>query len=699
MTWQHLEDFGPALDEFRSKPAAWEAFVEVAFENPGTEPEDEAGVPAYCHRVVSKAYAVRILALDMQATLLKWKPEDATSVKAFLAAFKDPKKLSSALSSAIATSCAPDLHQGIYALIRSTFPELDLDVLRQPASTHPLDEARSFGAGYLYSLSLVRRKLDGFHTDLDAMVSQEQFDDVVEQTARLNLNFSLLEAQILDTRSWRQVLEIVLPLAKKDAAAAATVFGAAGVVAKEIAAEDRVGQVMTTVQAERLSILLVLVGVVQSVPVAQGKALLVDLINDLSAIFASDALEALESVARRSTPAFHATLFRITFFAFRQLNSYLPPSTDLTSSSALTVEQRTKVTAATESILRTMLTATRDLLVLARASKDVEIEQDLSLASAVVSQLLKSPFAPSVAVWLAHIQSLDLFRATFEVIVYMDQLEPGRPLYAQHALDLCLAFATSSPRAAEQLALDGVMTALTNNALTAAAEVGAIPLISPVDGSRTPQHELWTSMLALVVALVAALGDTTRFVEQDVTGFVRLYGSQIVLALSWNAGLPVSAASLEELSATVALMHGIARSSSSSAVSSKNSSANSPVVAVASVFVEQSLHLLQHIVYALLHPNHLASLVEGLTPDERGWIEKEAGEADVAKRPVASAVALKMLHLARDVVSGLVEFSDSWRTLLKDPTEWRSDRAVVLPVCPFPSDSFPFFNPLHSILD
>ncbi|GAA6014140.1 hypothetical protein JCM10207_006110 [Rhodosporidiobolus poonsookiae] len=677
-TWQHLADFGAALDDFRAKPGAWEAFVKIAFGNPGAEPDDDEGVVQYCHRVVAKAHAVRVLALDMDAALHRPRAETVTSVKAFLAAFRDAKKITAALSSAISTSCAPDLHQGIYTLIHSAFPTLDLDALRQPAPVHPLDEAREFGPGYLYSLALVRRKLDGFRADPDhaAMGSAEgeTLDDVVSQTARLNLNFSLLEAQILDTRSWRQVLEIALPLVKQDAAAAATVAGACGVVAKEIADETRVGQVMTTVQAERLAILLTLVHVLQAVPADKGKEPLIDLVVDLSRIFMSEALEPLESVARRMSPAFHASLFRITFFVFRLLNTYLPVDTPSPVPS-LSAEQRAKVTAATDAILRFMLTATRDLLVLARSSKELELEQDLALAVAVISQILKSSFAPSAAIWLAHLSALDLLRCAFDVLVHMEQLEPGRPLYAHHVLDLCIAFATSSPRAAEQLALDGVMTALTNNALTAAAEVGAIALISPVDGSRTPQHELWTSMLALVVSLVAALGESTRFVEQDVTGFVRLYGAQIVLALSWTADTPVTAAGLEELSATVALMHGIARASTSSGVTT----VNSPVVAVASVFVEQSLHLLQHLVYALLHPNHLAALVEGLTPEERGWLEKEAGEADVEKRPVASAVALKMVELGRDVVGSLVEFSDAWRVLLKDPLEWKSDRAVVLP--------------------
>ncbi|KPV76212.1 uncharacterized protein RHOBADRAFT_52251 [Rhodotorula graminis WP1] len=668
--WQHLVEYGPALDDFRARTSTWEAFVKIACENPGSEPHDEVGVVEYCHRVTARAHAARILALDVQAALAKPKAEDAPSVKAFFAAFRDPAQVAAALTSAMASSCAPELHQGIYELVHATFPGLDLDALRNAPSTHPLDEAREFGSEYLYALALVRRRLDGFVADADSAVDGDALADVVAQTAQLNRNFSLLEAQILDTRSWRQLLETVSPLVRKETATPST--SAVGLVAEEIARETRGGQIMTTVQAERLSILLTLVQALGTVEPAKAKAPLVELVVNLAAMFASETLQPLESVAGRETPPVHVALFRATFLAFRQLEVCVPTAEAATK--ALEDEQRARVAAATEAILRDVLTATRDLLVLARARKDVDIEQDIALAVAVVSQVLKSAFAPPAAVWLAHVHALDLFRCAFDVFVHMDQLEPGQPLYAQHVLDLCLAIATSSPRAAEQLPLEGAMTALTNNALTAAAEAGAIALVSPTDASRTPQHELWTSMLALVVALVAALGESTRFVEQDVTGFVRLYGQQVVRALSWTSSTPVTAAGLEELSAVVALMHGIARSSTTLGVSP-----SSPVVAVASVFVEQSLHLLQHLVYALLHPNHLAALVEGLTPAERGYLEKEAAEQDVDKRPVAQAVTLKVVQLARDLVGALVEFADAWSTLLKDPMDWRSERAVVLP--------------------
>lgn len=664
-TWQHMVDYGTALDDLRTKGSTWDSLVKIAFESLGAEPREEESVAAYCHRAVAQAHAVRVVALDIQGALSRPKTEDAASAKAFLTALGSAPKVTTAITHAVATSCAPDLHQGIFSLVQSAFPNLHLDSLRNHASPHPLDEAREFGAGYLYAIPLVRRRLDGYMADPDAMVAHDTFEDVVAQIAELNLNFSLLEAQILATRSWRQLLEVVSPLVRKDVAA--VLAPTASSVAREIAQETRAGQVMLTVQAERLSILLTIVQVLGVVEADKSKGVLVELVAEFAAVFSNEALDPLESVARRATPSFHATLFRAIFFVVRHINAIEP--------STLSHEQKTKVAAAVESLLRDMFSATRDLLSIARSTKDVESEQDLTLAVVVVSQLLASPFVPSAPIWLAHVHSIDLLRSAFEVFVNMDQIEPGRPLCAQHVLDLCLAFATSSPRAAEQLPLDGAMTALTDNALTSVIEAGAIGLVSPTDGSRTPQHEIWTGMLRLVVALVSALGDSTRFVEQDVTGFVRLYGVQIVQALSWTSSTPVTAAGLEELSAVVALMHGIAKSSIASGVSP-----NSPVVAVANVFVEQSLHLLQHLVYALLHPNHLAALIEGLTPEERGWLEKESSEADIEKRPVAAAVTLKVVELARDVVGALVEYSDAWGTLLKDPMDWKVERAVVLPV-------------------
>jgi hypothetical protein len=677
--WQHLATYGDAVEDLRTKQTLWQQLVEIALEEIGPEPIEENEVESYCHRLMAKSHALRIITLDVEYALERFgaKSQDSSSFTTFLASLREKKKFLASLTSALSSSSDPELHHEVQDLLRSSFPDLDLNSLRYPPPSHPLDRSRTSGPSYIYSLALLRRYLDGYLANRggeepdSSMIGPDAFSDIVDHTARLNCNFSLLEAQNLNTISWRQSLETLLPLLRKDAAIQGTVVGIIVDVSKQIAQEDRGGQIMQSQHLQRLEILLSLTEIMQSSKAPEVKTTLIALAGELASIFANTSLDVLDSVSRRTTPPFHATLFRIAFFLSKQLNSHFSPSS---SAQPLAAEEKSKLQTQVSSILRILLSSIRELFLLARTQKSVDVEQDLSLSIAALSQILNSSFTPSPSFWLAHCHSLDLFRSGFEVFVSMDRLESGRPIYAQLVLDFSLLVANSSPQAAEQLALDGVMTALTNNALTDAAESGSIPPLSSLDGSQTSQYRIWTSMLALVVALVTVLGESTRFVEQDVTGFVRLYGAQISRATSWTSDTTLTASGSEELSLAVALLYALSK------LSARSGGSSSLASTVAEVFVEQSLYLLQHLVYVLLHPNHLSSLIEGTSPEERSLVEKEANETDSNKKPVSQAVTLAILQLTRDIVTALVEFSDAWRTLTREATEWRSEAAFVLPV-------------------
>jgi nuclear pore complex protein Nup188 len=655
--WQHLLDYGTALDEYRTQPTLWDVLIKVGFSNPLKVPHDHDGVVAYCHQTMAKAHAIRILALDTQATIVRSSSAVPLSAKTLLKSLANRPQLEKVLLDALATSCKPKLQTEIFTLIHQSFPEVPMEALRLPPPTHALDDSRQFGRGYLYSLPILGRKLDAFILDPTAMVGQESLVEVIDETAELNLNFSLLDAQVSHTRSWRQLFEIMLPVLRRDAAASAAVMAVATVVSQDIASEDRVAQTITTVHVERLAILLTMVELLEGMPSAQVKDTIGPLLHNVSLIFTNNALPPLDSVTRRATPLFHSPLLRIAFFLFRTLGNFEGASPAQTAS----------LSASTDVIFRIMITATRDLLALARVSKDVEIEQDLSVAVAVVGQIVSSPFVPSPTTWLAHCHDVDLFRHAFEVFVYMEVID-GRPLYAGHILNLCLALASSTPRAAEQMALDGLMTALTNNALTAAAEAGTIDVLT-MDGERTPQHEIWTSMLALVVAIVSALGESTQFVEQEVTGFARLYAAQIAVSMSWRAEGPLTLAGLEETKNAAALMYGLVH----------RTSGNSNVAAA---YVDQGLRLLQQVVYAILHPNRLLALVEGVTPEERVWIETDTGgdTADLALRPVVGTITISLIKLAQVIVDSLLAYTMAFDVLTRESSEWRMDRAIVIPV-------------------
>lgn len=674
-TWQHLIDYGTALDHFRTLVAPWEAMVKIAFEDVGDAPESEAEVVGYCHRMMAKVHAVRILALDIQASTsrpVSKALEGRVAAKALFKALSNGPDLTKALSGATFSSFSPALHDEVYDSLQETISDFNLDSLRRPLQSHPLDDTRHFGNNYLYSIPLLRRTLYHLVSHSSSTIDSESLAQLIVKTSQLNLNFSLLDAQISNSRSWRQLLEIALPLLRRDATATATILSVASSVAADTANETRAGQIMITVHAERLSILLTMVEVIHSVDLASAKGEIIKLLVYLATIFDTETLPPLDSLNRRHRPQFHRTLFRIAFFVYRKLNTY-------TSATAFDADQLIAISSSTNRILRTMIVATRDLFTLARATRDVQIGEDLTLAVAVISQILHSISVPAVSIWLSYCQTSDLFRSAFEVFVRMDALD-GRPLYAQQVLDLCLAMASSHPAAAEQMALAGVMTAMTNNALAAMAEAGAIR-VTEAHGGRTPQHEIWTSMLALVVALVAALGSSTQFIDSEVTGFVRLYSAQIGTSMSWNAESILTLPALEEMSNASSLMYGIVARTSSVASSS---------VAV-SAFVDRALYLLQQVVYAILHPNHLSTLLEPVTLEEKQWIDADVTTSevkDLEKRPVVGSVTFALLQLARNLVDSLLAHSNAFATLTKDPLEWKSERAVVIPVCShfFPVD-------------
>lgn len=677
-TWQHLIDFGTALDSFRTLAAPWDAIVKIAFENVGEAPELEHEVQDYCHRMTAKVHAVRILALDIQASTsrpVSKALEGRVAAKALFKALADRGELTKALSGATFSSYAPELHEEVYELVVETIPAFELDSLRRPSQSHPLDNARTFGIDYLYSLPLLRRTLHHLLGDASAMMDNESLTHVITSAGLLNLNHSLLDVQISNSRSWRQLLEIALPLLRRDPTATATILNVASAVGADIANEERGGQIMAVVHSERLCILLTMVEVIQGVASATAKDEVVTLLAFVAKIFTSEILPPLESVTRQHRPNFHRTLFRIAFFAFRKLNAY-----GSVGQSLFTPEQQSILVSSTSAILRLMITGTRDLLVLARAARDIDISDDLTLAVAVLTQIISTSSVPPASVWLVHCQSVNLFRSAFEVFVQMDELN-GRLLYSQQVLDLCLAMAASSDQVAEQMALAGVMTALTNNALAAMAEAGAIAVtVGGRGGQRTMQHEIWTSTLALVVALVQALGQSTSFVEIEVTGFVRLFGGQLGTCMSWNADNVLTLPALEEMQNVAALMHGMV---------GKTSAAASYSVVTQSLS-DRALYLLQQVVYAILHPNHLSTLVEPTNAEEKRWIDQDTStsdDIDLAKRPVLGAVTHALLQIACTIVDSLLSHSHAFSTLIKDPLEWRVDRAVVQPVRVFNSGS------------
>jgi nuclear pore complex protein Nup188 len=190
-------------------------------------------------------------------------------------------------------------------------------------------------------------------------------------------------------------------------------------------------------------------------------------------------------------------------------------------------------------------------------------------------------------------------------------------------------------------------------------------------------------MLAIIAAITSALGRYHHFFDAEASGFVQLYGNQISKALSWTIEDPLTFPLLEEIEQTVGLFYAIAQSSPAAGHPQKGESL--AVSKVLKVFRTHALKLLQQLNYALTHPNHLGSLFEAVTVEERGLLEREPQTAptrliDAAARPLLTRIVYRLFKLTSSILEALVSISHAETVLLGDQEDWPIDEAHVVPV-------------------
>ncbi|KAG2062899.1 hypothetical protein BDR04DRAFT_1164500 [Suillus decipiens] len=84
-------------------------------------------------------------------------------------------------------------------------------------------------------------------------------------------------------------------------------------------------------------------------------------------------------------------------------------------------------------------------------------------------------------------------------------------LYAPHILLFHMAV-VSVPSGAERFASEGIISAYSNNGISLAASSGQIDVVLPeLPGERSPAHKTHCSMMAIVSAVVSALGRQHNF--------------------------------------------------------------------------------------------------------------------------------------------------------------------------------------------
>ncbi|TFY59970.1 hypothetical protein EVJ58_g5439 [Rhodofomes roseus] len=343
-------------------------------------------------------------------------------------------------------------------------------------------------------------------------------------------------------------------------------------------------------------------------------------------------------------------------------------------SKALNAEQRLSISAMLDAALVFVIDSLRIKFDAACAALDLDLDQDLELLVAVFEQCTRTDVNVSHTFWLTRCQETDVVRASLRLFSRIDLVGISdlsllrarkQPLYAPHILTFHMALAT----------------AYTENPLSQAIRIGMIDVAIPeLPNERSPAHRTYCTMLAIIAGVIMSLGRHGHFFDAEASGLVQLWGDQIHRALSWTIGDALTLPLLEEMEQVVNLFAAIAQNSSAD-------KASDAVQKVLRFFTNDALLLVQQLNYALTHPNHLASLFEPITADERNKFEAEskssvsssADAVDPMRRPFLTRLMHRLFRLSGSLLSTLCSISGTEVVLLGEQEDWPTQEALIVP--------------------
>ncbi|KAJ7045057.1 nucleoporin subcomplex protein binding to Pom34-domain-containing protein [Mycena alexandri] len=690
VVWQHGLEHRGVLEPLRESSDFWERISMVACAELGPLPEynthslDEVDgirrsthhevISMHAYRTLVKSYALKIVAHDIGIHFFiskeasRSKPPSFTKMELH---FKSADDLSELLSEASPSSYDPTLYDQLAQHLETDFPTLSLEQVR---SSQPLEE-REFGDDFAFSMTLFRTRLHAYRHK----TTPDHHDSLVAQLHLVNMNLSLSHSQTALADSWQLLLRKVVPYLRGDATVGSILMASAASISYDIAAERRSGDMMATVHGTRLSLLLAVLEVVWFSTATDKKAEVesfAELVHNVHNIILNEAQPPSKSFLGAISVPFHRTLLLILYFCAKNAG-ILGRRTK-----TLNADQRLKIASMIDATLALVIDALRVVFVSARSRLDVELDRDMEFLVSVFEQCTRTDINPSSTLWLTRCQETDVIRASLDLYVHIDLvglsdlpllLARKQPLYSPHILLFHMTLA-GIPSAAERFASEGVLTAYSNNSLSAAISAGMVDVTLPeMPVERSPAHSAYCAMLGIISGVVTALGRHNHYFDAEASGLIQLYGQQISRTLSWTIGDSITLPLLEELEQVVNIFYSIAES----APLAPNISA--AVANVLRVFSPPALLLLQQLNYAITHPNHLASLIEPITVDERTFLDKDPPSVDPLKRPLVAHLVHRLFRLSSNIISTLVTISGAYAVLTSDKDDWPVYEALVVP--------------------
>ena len=700
--WQRGWEHKSTLGAIRKDAEFWSQLAGLVKEDISPAPEYKSNdfdglrsayhesISSHSYRVLSKAFAIRILALDIDldpappATEQKSKPESYRSVEGI---FKSEEQFSDQLHEAISNAFDPTLHIDFTERAKGYFPDLSLEHFE----SRDLTDERELGDDFAFASTLLQMRMEFSNIDsTDAAVARG--DELVQTLFSINLNLSLAYASTQLGQSWQTLLVKIAPFLQGDVTFRPSVLSLAATISATIARENRSGDIILTAHGIRLAILLALLELAWFSGAAFGNEKqeidnFVKIMGETHNVIVNEYQSPIDSVRNATQARFHRTLLQIVYFCAMEYRS---------------LTRRRKVPIADHRLIAASMISTALLFVIdalrfvfdaARTRLDVDLDTDMQLLVAVFEQCTRPEINPSTSLWLTRCQETSVLQSSMELFVHTDlsglstlQHTRGQKqaLYAPHLLTFHIAFA-SIQSSAERLASERVLVAYSSSSLTTAISSGKVDVTLPeLPGERSPAHWAYCVMLAVVSGIISSLGWQKHFFDAEASGFIQLCGTQIARALSWTVGDTLTIAHVEEMERVVNLFYSIASSAP------LEGHRNETTQRILSAFSTKALLLLQQLNYALSPPNHLASLIEPVTAEERAQLEKDsrlqpsqslaATEIiDPVSRPFLAKLVHRFYNLTSNIVCTLISISSAEDTLRGShfPT---SRFALVVPV-------------------
>ena len=705
VVWQHGLEHQAVLESLRKDEHFWEQMSLLAREEMGPSVpyvaesyirhEDgdcsnvHVAIADNAYRGMIKSYALHIIGTDISIHLhlhgRQQKLDKPISYIKIEEVFKSVDELSDLIMETVPTSYDPILYDDLMKKVSIHFPKLTMEQIRTQVSA----EEREFGDDFAFSTSLLRSRLPPFSFHEEHMDGSQPAKSIDLLVCSVNANLSLTHCQTALVESMQFLLQQTVPFIRGDSAIRPVILAIASSVSLDTAREKRPGDMMATIHGGRLSLLLSLIEVAWFSGTDNKEEItsFISLVDNVHSIVLSEPLSPAKSLLGQFSTPFHRTLLQIIYFCAKQCRSLAGrPKT-------LSAEQRLTIASMFEASLNFVIDALQLVFESARTRLDLDLDRDMELLVAVFEQCTRPDINKSSILWLTRCQETDVIKSSLDLFIRIDLVGLSdlsllrtrrQPLYAPHILSFHIALAGVSS-SAERFASEGVLAAYSNNSISSAISAGLIDVTLPeLPGERSPAHKAYCSMLAIVTGVLSALGRQNHFFDAEASGFVQLYGDQIIRSLSWTIGEPITFPLLEEIEQAVNLFYAIAANSPSLA------NTDAAVTKVLRVFSNHALILLQQINYALTHPNHLASLLEPVTADERTQIEKEPRPSpgtslsseimNPMKRPLTTKLMHRLFRLSNSILATLISISRADEVLMREQEDWSLTEALVVPV-------------------